>query len=84
MLERRNWIRTPVKARRAYRWEPRYPREPRPTMLHRVSVNLGMKPRRLEHSIDGRSVNTKEEKEAAKGKAKAGKEMVRAKEESEP
>ena len=83
MLELRNWIRTPVKARREYRWEPRGPREPRPTMLHRVSVNLGTRPKRSEHSIDGRSVNTKEEKEAAKGKAKAGKEMARAKEESE-
>ena len=52
-------------------------------MLHRVSVNLGMTPRKLEHLIDGRSVSTKEEKEAAKGKAKAGKEMARAREESE-
>ena len=79
MLELRNWIRTPVKARREYRWEPRCPREPRPTMLHRVSASLDMKPRRLEHAIDGRNVNTKEEKEVAK----AGKEMARAKEESE-
>ena len=84
MLELRNWIRTPAKARREYHWEPRCPREPRPTMLHRVSVNLGMRPKRLEQSIDGRSVNIKGGKEAAKGKAKAGKEMARAKEESEP
>ena len=49
----------------------------------RVSVNLGTKPRRLEHSIDGRSVNTKKENEAAKEKARAEKEMARAKEESE-
>ena len=54
-----------------------------PTRLHRASVNLGMTPRKWEHSIDGRSASTKEAKEAAKGEAKAGKEMERAKEESE-
>ena len=43
-----------------------------------------MTPRKLEHSIDGRSVNPKEEKEAAREKAKVGKETVRAREESEP
>ena len=52
-------------------------------MPQHVSGNLGTKPRRLEHSIDGGNVNTKGDKEAAKGKAKAGKEMVRAREESE-
>ena len=48
-----------------------------------VSGNLGTKRRRLEHSIDGGNVNTKEGREAARGKAKAEKEMARAKEESE-
>ena len=83
MLEQRNWIRAPAKAEREYRWGRSCPREPMPTRLHRASVNLGMTPRKWEHSIDGRSASTKEAKEAAKGKAKAGKEMERAKEESE-
>ena len=73
----------PGKARRAYHWEPKHPKGPKPTMYHRVSVNLGTRPRRLGHSIDGGNVNTKGEKEAARGKAKVVKEMERAKEESE-
>ena len=83
MLVLRNWIRTPAKAEREYRWGRSCPREPRPTMLLRASVNLDMTPRKWEHSIDGRSASTKEAKEAAKGKAKVGKEMEGAKEEPE-
>ena len=64
----------PGKARRAYHWEPKHPRGPKPTMYHRVSVNLGTRPRRLGHSIDGGNVNTKGEKEAAKGKEQTEKE----------
>ena len=79
----RSWIQTPGKARRAYHWEPKHPKGLKATMYRRVSVNLGTRPRRLGRSTGGRNVNTKGEKEAAKGKAKAGKETVRAREESE-
>ena len=53
-------------------------------MPHRASVNQGTRPRRLEHSTDGGNVRTNGEKEAAKEKARAEREMARAREESEP
>ena len=49
-------------------------------MHHRASVNQGTRPRRLAHSIDGGSARTKGEKAAVKEKAKAEREMARAKE----
>ena len=56
----------------------------RPIKPPRVSGIMGMRCKRLERSIDGGNAKTKEEKEAAREKAKAGREMARAKEESEP